>query len=363
LTQLRYLAAIVDSGLNITLAARSVHATQPGLSKQIKQLEDELGFLLFVRKGKSLDRISPAGALVVEHARSILAEAGNIRTLAANHREDAAGELRIATTHTQARFVLPGPLTRLKAAYPEVGVRLTQSGEMEVLNLLEHDNVDLAIVSSVAVPPAGDLALPLYRWDPVALVPRGHALSGLNRRLTLDDLAAFPLVAYDSALQQNSSLMRAFAAAGHEAKIGFTARDADLIKTYVRAGLGVGVLAEMALTPEDGADLDVLPLNGLLPTCTTWMILRRDRILRTYVLELVQALAPHIDPRAVRRALEHGEAPAAWPAAPRWRDAEERVGPLTAQPRALRVAARSEAGRGQAVYPPSERPRRLALAP
>jgi DNA-binding transcriptional LysR family regulator len=319
LTQLRYLIAIADSGLNITLAAERVHATQPGLSKQLKQLEEELGFTLFTRRGKSLEAITVAGAQVIERARIIQSEAANIRALAANLRNEAQGELRIATTHTQARYALPPAIAAMRKRYPEVGVHLQPGGDAEILELLERGLTDLAVVSTAGTPPPAGLALPIYRWDRVALVPRGHALTKIGRAPTLADLSAHALVSYESSLKPESSLRRAFEDAGLPLRLAFTARDADLIRTYVGAGLGVGVLAEMAL---DESDRDVvgLDLGGLLPSCTTWIVLRRDRVLREYALEFIARLAPHVDRRDVRRAFDHGIAADDWPLPPRWRD-------------------------------------------
>ena len=172
LTQLRYLVAIADAGLNITLAAARVHATQPGLSKQLKQLEEELGFLMFVRKGRSLETITPAGAEVLARARVILAETANIRAYAANQRRDSQGQLTITTTHTQARFVLPPAIARIKRDFPQVSVHLQQSAEGAALDLLGTGEADMAVVSTAGSQPQGGVAVPLYRWKRLALVPR-----------------------------------------------------------------------------------------------------------------------------------------------------------------------------------------------
>ncbi len=324
LTQLRYIVAIADAGLNITLAAERVHATQPGLSKQLKQLEGELGFQLFLRKGKSLDAVTAAGQQVVARARTILAEAANIRALAANLRSDVQGELVIITTHTQSRFVLPTAIAGLKQRFPDVGVRLEPHGDAELMELLGKGEADIAIVSTAGGPPNADLAIPLFHWDRVVLVPREHPLAALGRAPRIDELAAHPLVSYESSLAAESSLRRAFAAAGFEPKLAVTARDADLIKTYVRAGLGVGILAEMALVEEDLVDLRVLPSDGLLPICTAWVVLRRDRVLRDYALDLIAALAPQIDRRDIVRVVR-GAAPADWPEAPHWNERPARL--------------------------------------
>lgn len=318
LTQLRYFVAIADAGFNITQAAERVHATQPGLSKQLKQLEDELGFLLFVRKGRSLEALTPAGADVLEHARRLLAEAANIRAYAANHRRDAHGSLLIATTHTQARFVLPPAIAQVKQAFPDISVHLQPTGESDVLGLLARGEADLALISTSGEVPDGGLAVPLFRWRRVVLVPRGHVL---ERRAgtdgaTLRQLAAHPLVSYESSVRPDSSLRRAFAAEDLEPRIAMTARDADLIRTYVRTGLGVGVLAEMAVRGDE-TDLVALPAPESLPECTSWAVLPRERVLRDYTLELLLALAPQLDRHDLRRALAGHEDPA-WPTAPRW---------------------------------------------
>ncbi|WP_158880746.1 LysR substrate-binding domain-containing protein [Rhodanobacter sp. L36] len=319
LTQLRYLIAIADSGLNITLAAERVHATQSGLSKQLRQLEEELGFQLFLRKGKSLDAVTHAGQHVLERARTILAEAANIRSIAANLRNDACGELRIATTHTQARFALPQAIGALSRRYPEVSVHLQPGRDADVLEELETGRADLAVVSSTGAPPAFGVALPAYRWQRVILVPRNHPLASRRKPLTLEQLATLPLISYESSMLPESSLRRAFDRAGLRPQIAMTAGDADLIKTYVRAGLGVGVLAEMAILPGD-TDLQVLPADHLFAPCTTWIVLRQESVLRDYALEFINLFAPHLDRNDVVHALAADGSSIDWLAIPHWRE-------------------------------------------
>lgn len=316
LTQLRYLVAIADAGLNITLAAQRVHATQPCLSKQIKQLEDELGFLLFVRKGRSLESITPAGAEVLERARVILAEAANIRAYAANRRRESQGPLTLGTTHTQARFVLPPAIARIKREFPQVSVHLQQAAEGAALDLLGRGDADMAVVSTAGPTPQGGVAVPLYRWRRLVVVPRGHALDRAGTAPDMHGLARHPLISYESSTRPESSLRRAFAGLGLEPHIALTALDADLIKTYVRAGLGVGLLAEMAVSSGD-ADLRAWPAPAAIPECTAWAVLPRDRVLRDYALELVHALAPQIDKRDLRRVLD-GNLEPRWPEPPSW---------------------------------------------
>lgn len=317
LTQLRYLIAIADCGLNITLAAERVHATQPGLSKQLKQLEDELGFLLFSRKGRSLDAITPAGEQVLLHARRALAAAGNIRTFAANARREPHGRLTLVTTDTQARYVLPAAIAAVMRAFPQVSVHLQPAPEGDVLPQLASGAADLALISTAGDAPAGGLAIPLFRWRRVVLVQRTHPLARLTRPPTLAELASVPLLSYESSNRADSSLRRAFAGAGLEPQLAMTARDADLLKTYVRAGLGVGLLAEMAVIAQDEADLRALPAPAALPECTTWAVLPRERVLRDYAGDLLHALAPQLDRRDVRLAMAGNLAPA-WPPPPAW---------------------------------------------
>ncbi len=314
LTQLRYLVAIADSGLNITQAAERVHATQPGLSKQLKALEDELGFQLFVRRGRSLESVAPAGVRVIEHARKVLAEVANIRSYAANERGELSGRLLLATTHTQARYVLPPVIAAVKREFPQVNVDLLAAGDAEVLNWL--DQADLALISTAGSVPTGGVAVPLYRWRRVLLVQREHPLAQLAHAPTLAELAAHPLISYESSTRADSSLQRAFAGAGVAPQVGMTARDANLIKTYVRAGLGAGLLAEMAVDASD-EDLRILEAPPEIPECVTWAVVPRGRVLREYALSLLHRMAPQLDRRDLRRVLE-GNQGAEWPAPPHW---------------------------------------------
>jgi len=316
LTQLRYLVAIADANLNITLAATRVHATQPGLSKRLRQLENELGCLLFVRKGRRLDAVTPAGDAIIARARAMLAEADNIRTYAANQRRENHGQLVLGTTHTQARFVLPPAVARIKQRWPQVSVHLQPVAEGEALDLVGQGEADIAIVSTNGQPPGTGVAVPLYRWRRLVLVPRGHALDRADRPPKLSDLARYPLMTYESASRPDSVLHRVFAERALEADMALSALDADIIKTYVRTGLGVGLLAEMAVSTDD-TDLRAWPAPSAIPECITWAVLAKDRVLRDYALELVHALAPQIDPYDLRRVLD-GNQTAHWPAPPTW---------------------------------------------
>lgn len=333
LTQLRYIVAIVDAGLNITAAANRIYATQPTISKQLKLLEGELGFQLFTRRGKSLNAVTPAGEQVINTAREVVDKARDIRSLAADLRGEGRGQLTIVTTHTQARFFLPTPVREFRRRYPAVTVHLKPQADAGILEQFSsgRDHVALVSTSGDSRPQAG-LAIPVYRWSRAVAVPKAHALADLGRPLRLQDLAEHPLVSYDSSLRPESSLQRAFRDLGLVPRLAFTSGDADLIKTYTRTGAGVGILAQMAVDPHDQRDLAILDASSLFPDCTTWLVLRRDRVLRSFVLALVRELAPHVDPRDVRAALDDEPGAQQWPEAPHW---GERLG---AHPRLRAIA-------------------------
>jgi DNA-binding transcriptional LysR family regulator len=300
LAQLRYLLAIVDAGLNITVAAERVNATQPGLSKQLKQLEDQLALRLFVRRGRNLESLTPAGAEIVERARLIVAEAENIRAFAANQRTNTAGSLHIETTHIQAQFVLPEAVAGLRARFPNVDVTLGFAADADDPGRRANE-ADLMMFSTDGRLPTGDVAIPLYRWDPVALVQPGHPLLRHSGPITLDALALYPLVTYDSSRTAPLSIAQTFVDAGLSPRFAYTVRDASMIKAAVRSGLGIGLLAEMAADPTIDHDLQIVPLPGLFPRCTAWAVLQRDRVLRDYIVQLLSSLSG-LSPLTIQRA-------------------------------------------------------------
>ncbi len=305
LQQLKYLLAIADNGLNITAAAEKLYTSQPGVSKQLRLLEEELGLQLFTRKGKSLDGVTAAGEQVIARARAIMQEVENIRNVASDYYEEAEGTLSIATTHTQARYVLPEIIGAFRKQFPKVSLNLHQGTSEQIADMVAANEIDFAIATgSKELFP--DLALvPSYRWDRSIIVPRGHELTKLGRPITLADLAKHPLVTYVFSFGGQSSLKRAFAAEGLEPDVVFTARDADVIKTYVRMGLGVGIVASMASDCADRKDLVALPAEGLFPRSTTWIGFRKDAVLRRYMTAFLKLFAPHLNDRqleAVRSA-------------------------------------------------------------
>ena len=297
LQQLRYLLAIVDNGLNITAAAERLYTSQPGVSKQLKLLEEELGLQLFIRKGKSLDGITPAGERVIDRARLVMQEVENIRSVASDYAEQESGSLSIATTHTQARYVLPEIISEFRDRYPHVGLDLHQGTSEQIADMVAANAIDFAIATGSRDLFADLVLVPSYHWDRSIIVPKGHELTQLDRKPTLKDLADYPLVTYVFSFGGQSSLKRAFADEGLEPDVVFTARDADVIKTYVRMGLGVGIVASMAADCSDRKDLVVIDCEGLFPRSTTWIGFRKDALLRRYMADFVQLFAPHVTSR------------------------------------------------------------------
>jgi LysR family transcriptional regulator, cys regulon transcriptional activator len=300
LHQLRYLAAVAQNGLNITAAAQKLHTSQPGVSKQIKLLEDELGFQIFVREGRNLTRITPAGQQVIERALRILQEANSIRSLSTELRDEGKGSLSIGTTHTQARYVLPEVIREFRARYPQVRLHLHQGTSEQIAEMIASDRIDCAIATGSEQLFTDLTLLPCYRWHRTVIVPRGHPLAS-GTRLTLRALAGYPLISYTFSFSGPSSLHQTFARASLTPDVAITARDADVIQTYVRLGLGVGIVANMAVDAQD-PDLVAVDASHLFAAHTTWLGFRRGTLLRRYMYEFAQLLAPHLDRRLIERA-------------------------------------------------------------
>lgn len=302
LQQLKYLLAIADSGLNITAAADRLYTSQPGISKQLKLLEQELGVQLFTRKGKSLVAITPAGRDVIARARKILREVQNIRSLAREMSGEQEGTLSIGTTHTQARYVLPEAIREFRERYPKVNLEMHQGTSEQIAELVAANRIDFAIATGSRQIFPTLVILPCYQWDRIILVPKGHPLTRVSGRIDLAALAAYPLITYVFSATGESSFKRAFNEHHLEPQVVFTARDADIIKTYVRMGMGVGVVASMAYEAADQKDLVALDAVGLFPRVTTWLGFRRDSVLRGYMVDFIALFAPHLSTEIIRRA-------------------------------------------------------------
>ncbi len=302
LQQLKYLLAIVDNGLNITAAADRLYTSQPGVSKQLKLLEEELGLQLFSRKGKSLDRVTRAGQQVVVRARKVMDEVEQIRRLAADYYHEQEGTLTIAATNTQARYVLPGIVRELRQQYPKVNLNLHQGTSDQIADMVLKNDIDFAIATGENDLFGELLQIPGYHWDRIILVPNDHELTKIDRPVTIQDLAKYPLVSYVFSFDGETALKRTFAEQGVEANVVFTARDADVIKTYVQMGLGIGIVASMAYEADDHKHLTPIKVDGLFPRSTTWIGFRRNTLLRCYMADFIRLFAPHIDAEQIEKA-------------------------------------------------------------
>jgi len=305
LRQLRYISAVARHGLNVSATAESLYTSQPGVSRQIRQLEDELGVQIFERSGRLLTRVTPAGQAIIERAERALIEIETIRSAAQEHRDPARGELRIAASHTQARHALPAVLGPFAERYPEVRIDLHQGTPMQIAELVSSGSVDFGIATE-ALEHFEELALlPCYRWSRVVVVPRGHPLAE-HQPLTLEALAAHPICTYVFGFSRDSVLERAFRAGGIEPRVRLTATDADIVKTYVRAGLGVGIIARMAIDAALDSDLLALEAGHLFEPSTTKIALRRGTFLRGFMYSFLELFAPHLNREAVDTALGLG---------------------------------------------------------
>ncbi|MEO8487647.1 MAG: HTH-type transcriptional regulator CysB [Betaproteobacteria bacterium] len=303
LQQLRYLCAVVDHGLNVSNAAEALFTSQPGISKQVRQLEDELGLKVFVRQGKRLTTLTPAGAVVVATARKALAEIGNLKRVAEEFRREDSGTLAISTTHTQARYVLPRVLQAFAERYPKVRVVLHQGNPKQVAEHTIHGDSDVGIATEALADHPELVTLPCYTWNRCVLVPLAHPLARHKGKLTLEALAKFPIVTYDFSFTGRSQMNAAFAARGLEPNVVLTALDADVIKTYVELGMGVGIVAQMAWDPARDQALAMLDASHLFEPSTTRLALRRNAFLRGYVYAFIALFAPKYDRAAVDVAL------------------------------------------------------------
>lgn len=303
LQQLRYIWEIAHHNLNVSATAESLFTSQPGISKQVRLLEDELGIPIFARNGKQLTEITPAGKLVVELAGEILRKAENIKRIAEEYRDDQCGTLAIATTHTQARYALPPVVKKFMARYPRVTLTMHQGTPVQISDLASRGVVDLAIATEALELFENLVMLPCYQWNRCILVPQGHPLLE-KQPLTLQDVAEWPLITYVFGFTGRSKLDEAFAQHGLQPRLALTAVDADVIKTYVRLGLGVGIVAKMAYDPKIDQDLVALDASHLFGPSVTKIGLRRDMFVRKFIYDFIELFAPHLTRAKVEQAMK-----------------------------------------------------------
>ena len=303
LQQLRYIWEVAHHDLNVSATAAELFTSQPGISKQIRMLEDELGVEIFARSGKHLTRITPAGESIIREAGEILRRADGIKRIAQEFSDQNRGELRIATTHTQARYALPKLIREFMAEYPEVTLHMNQGTPWQISEMAANGVVDFAICTEALDQFHDLIMMPGYRWNRCAVVPKDHPLAEL-KTLTLEELAKYPLVTYVQGFTGRSRLDQAFESRGLTPRVVFTASDADVIKTYVRLGLGVGIVAHMAHDPAVDTDLVALDAQHLFEPSITRIAFRKGTFLRAYMVDFIQRFAPHLSRELIEAAAQ-----------------------------------------------------------
>ena len=302
LQQLRYIVEVANHSLNVSATAESLYTSQPGISKQVRMLEDELGVQIFERSGKHLTQITPAGRDILKISQEILAKVESIKSVAGQFTNPEQGTLNISTTHTQARYALPEVIRSFIKRYPKVSLHMHQGSPAQLSESVAKGNTDFAIATEALHLYQDLVMLPCYHWTRCLLVPKGHPLAELAR-VEIADLAQYPLVTYTFGFTGRSEWDSAFERAGMEPRIVFTATDADVIKTYVKMGLGVGVIASMAIDPVEDVDLVQLDASHLFQSSTTKICFRRGIFLRSYMYDFMERFAPHLTRDLVDKAL------------------------------------------------------------
>lgn len=306
---LRYALAIARNDMSVTRAAQELGLTQPALSRGLKALESEIGFPVFARSGRGFSGPTAEGRRVLEQAARAVREIDSLGSLAADLAGESSGSLSIATTHTQARYVLPPVIREFSERWPDVALNLHQGTSEQIAEMVEDERVQLAIATGSEGLFPELVLLPVYRWHRQVLVPKRHPLTRLPR-LSLRALAEWPLVTYVFSFSGPSSLHQLFAREGLTPRVALTARDSDVIKTYVRLGLGVGIVASVAVEPEDARDLVLIDASHLFPIHTTWVGFRRGARLREHARDFLHMFGAHLTPKLVERAQSAADAAA-----------------------------------------------------
>jgi LysR family cys regulon transcriptional activator len=313
--QLRSVREAVRQGYNLTTTAEALHTSQPGVSRQIRELEDELGITLFQRAGKRLTGLTPPGQTVLPIIERLLQEAENLKRAGAEFAAQDSGTLTIAATHSQARYALPLAVRDFAAAHPQVSVRLHQGSPRQVAELLLEGQADIGIATESVAEHPDLVALPCYQWTHSVIVPHGHALATEARAgtpLTLARLAQFPLITYEPGYTGRSHIDEAFRRQGLALNLVLSAMDADVIKTYVELGMGVGIIAAIAYDEQRDAALTALDARHLFASNMTRLALRRGSFLRGYVYAFIRTFASPLTREVVDQALAAADGKAAF---------------------------------------------------
>jgi LysR family cys regulon transcriptional activator len=303
LHQFRFVQEAVRRNLNLTEVAKSLHTSQPGVSKAIIELEEELGIEIFSRHGKRLKRVTEPGQHVLRSIEVILREVGNLKRIGEQFSAEDSGTLSIATTHTQARYVLPVPVAKLREAYPNVNISLHQGAPAQVAQMVMDEVAEIGIATESLSEYPELITLPCYEWEHMLVIPKSHPLAG-KVRITLEDLAAEPIITYHPSFTGRTRIDKAFAAKGLTPRIALEAIDSDVIKTYVRLGLGVGIVAEMAV--KDGLDDDLVarPASQLFGKNVARIAFKRSAYIRHFVYDFAALLSDRLDRNLIMKALD-----------------------------------------------------------
>lgn len=302
LQQLRYVREAVRRGLNLTEAAQALHTSQPGVSRQIRELEQELGVDIFVRHGKRITALTEPGTAAVKVIERLLQEAENLKGLARDFSDQAAGTLTVATTHTQARYSLPEVVTRFRRRYPRVQLTLQQGNPPQIAQMVIDGAAEVAIATEALATFPQLLALPAFTWSHcVVVTPRSPLLRA--QPLTLEELAKYPIVTYDPAFAGRTHIDEAFRAKGLAPNVVLAAIDSDVIKSYVELGMGVGIVAAMAFHPKRDRHLRKIDAGHLFRSNTTRVAVRRGAFLRGFVYDFIELFAPQLSRRLIESAL------------------------------------------------------------
>ncbi len=302
LQQLRYICEVVRRGLNVSDAAESLYTSQPGLSKQIKSLEDELGVEIFVRHGKRLVGVTEPGRAVIAIAERMLGDAASLKRAGEDYADQKLGTLTIATTHTQARYALPKAVTAFKRRYPKVHLFIHQGNPTQICDQVAAGEADLCVATEQIGEHPGLVALPCYQWNRCVVVPPKHPLLKVEP-LTLEAIAQYPIVTYDFAFANRSLVNRAFESRGLAPEVVLTAFDADVIKTYVELGLGVGIMGKMAFDARRDRQLRAIDAAHLFPSSTTRLGIKRGAYLRRFTYDFITLFAPQLSRDVVERSV------------------------------------------------------------
>ena len=302
LQQLRYIVEVLNNNLNVSATAESLFTSQPGISKQVRMLEDELGIQIFGRSGKHLTHVTSAGNEVINIATEILSKVEAIKAVAREHTQPDEGKLRISTTHTQARYALPEVIQGFMKRYDKVSLHMYQGTPAQISESAAKGDTDFAIATESLHLYNDLIMLPCYYWNRSIIVKPDHPLAK-KRDITIQDIAKYSLVTYVFGFTGRSELDIAFTNAGCEPKVAFTATDADVIKTYVRLGVGVGVIASMAMDPKIDSDLVTIDASHLFKPSMTKIGFRRGTFLRCYMFDFIERFAPHLNRDLVTRAV------------------------------------------------------------